>query len=77
MIIPIVSVVHNIMYWKVYFSSENVMRPWHFCYAVINAILFVTFFKMAKGFIYYIRDNLASQDVDSWHDHLDDLLHFT
>lgn len=53
------------------------MRPWHLCYALINAILIATFFIMAKTFIYAIRENLAQQDVDSWNDHVDDLLHYT
>ena len=32
---------------------------------------------MAKQFILAIRQNLADQDVDSWNDHVDDLLHYT
>lgn len=76
-IIPIVSLIHNIIFWKVYFAFENIMRPWHLCYALINAILIATFFIMAKTFIYAIRENLAQQDVDSWNDHVDDLLHYT
>ena len=32
---------------------------------------------MAKEFMWNIRQALAEQDVDSWNDHVDDLLHFT
>lgn len=76
-IIPIVSLIHNIIFFLVYFDSENIMRPWHFCYALTNVILIVTFFIMAKEFMWNIRQALAEQDVDSWNDHVDDLLHFT
>ena len=77
MIIPIVSIAHNIIFIKVYSDYENIMRPWHFCYFLINAILIPTFFIMAKEFMWNIRQSLAEEDVDSWNDHVDDLLHFT
>ena len=54
-ILPVVSLIHNAFNFKAYFSSDNMMRPWNACYALMNTMLIVTYFSVAKHFMQRIR----------------------
>ena len=76
-ILPVVSIAHTIIYFKVYFATDNIMRPWHLSYMLTNILLILKFFMISQMFLPVVRDNMINNfDRDPWQDHLDAILHF-
>ena len=75
-VLPVVSLAHNALYHKDYFTITNIMRPFHFCYAMMNFMLIFCYFFITKGLNKKVRSLLLNQDLDIWRDHLDEILNF-
>ena len=75
-ILPLVSLLHNAIFYTDYFSQTNIMRPFHFCYAMMNLMLILCYFFITKGLNKKVRSILLNQDLDIWRDHLDEILNF-
>ena len=77
-LLPVISIAHSAIKYDVYFASDNIMRPWHLSYMLINILMILLFFVVIRdSFLPAVRDSLVNGfDKDSWKEHLDAILHF-
>ena len=75
-ILPLVSIVYSAINWKGHFTSDNIMAAWNLTYVLQNVGLILTYFIIAKEFIYEVRSNLLGRDKDVWVKHVDEIVHY-
>ena len=70
------SIVYSAINWKGHFTNDNIMVAWNLTYVLQNLGLILTYFTVAKEFVYEVRSNLLGRDKDVWEKHVDEIVHY-